>query len=44
VQRDRVRQYINKGIEEGAKLIAGGTEAPDGLEKGFFVQPTIFSE
>jgi aldehyde dehydrogenase (NAD+) len=44
VQRDRVRDYINKGIEEGAKLIAGGTEAPDGLEKGFFVQPTIFSE
>ena len=44
VQRDRVRGYINKGIEEGAKLITGGAEAPDGLEKGFFVQPTIFSE
>jgi aldehyde dehydrogenase (NAD+) len=44
VQRDRVRGYINKGIEEGAKLIAGGPESPEGLEKGFFVQPTIFSE
>jgi aldehyde dehydrogenase (NAD+) len=44
VQRDRVRDYINKGVEEGAKLIAGGPEAPEGLEKGFFVQPTIFSE
>jgi acyl-CoA reductase-like NAD-dependent aldehyde dehydrogenase len=44
VQRDRVRAYINKGIEEGAKLVTGGPEAPEGLEKGFFVQPTIFSE
>jgi acyl-CoA reductase-like NAD-dependent aldehyde dehydrogenase len=44
VQRDRVRGYINKGIEEGAKLVAGGAEAPEGLEKGFFVQPTVFSE
>jgi aldehyde dehydrogenase (NAD+) len=44
VQRDRVRGYINKGIEEGAKLVIGGAEAPEGLEKGFFVQPTVFSE
>src|SRR5580704_2403694 len=44
VQRDRVRGYINKGIEEGAKLIAGGAEAPEGLDKGFYVQQTIFSE
>ncbi len=44
VQRDRVRGYINKGIEEGAKLVAGGADAPEGLEKGFFVQPTVFSE
>jgi betaine-aldehyde dehydrogenase len=44
VQRDRVRGYINKGIEEGAKLVAGGADAPEGLEKGFYVQPTIFSE
>ena len=44
VQRDRVRGYINKGIEEGAKLVVGGADAPEGLEKGFFVQPTVFSE
>src|ERR1700686_4525177 len=43
-QRDRVRGYINKGIEEGAKLVTGGAEAPEGLDKGFFVQPTVFSE
>jgi acyl-CoA reductase-like NAD-dependent aldehyde dehydrogenase len=43
-QRDRVRGYIQKGIDEGAKLLLGGVEAPEGLEKGYFVQPTIFSE
>ena len=43
-QRDRVRDFINKGVDEGAKLIVGGPEAPDGLETGFFVKPTIFSE
>jgi betaine-aldehyde dehydrogenase len=44
VQRDRVRGYINKGIDEGAKLVTGGAEAPEGLDKGFFVRPTVFSE
>jgi acyl-CoA reductase-like NAD-dependent aldehyde dehydrogenase len=43
-QRERVRNYINKGIEEGAKLIAGGVDTPEGLDKGYFVQPTVFSE
>jgi len=43
-QRERVRGYIIKGIEEGAKLITGGVEPPDGLEKGYFVRPTVFSE
>ncbi|HEV2362406.1 MAG TPA: aldehyde dehydrogenase family protein, partial [Acidimicrobiales bacterium] len=43
-QRDRVRGYINKGIEEGAKLIAGGAESPEGLDTGYFVQATVFSE
>jgi aldehyde dehydrogenase (NAD+) len=43
-QRARVRSYIEKGQEEGAKLVAGGTEAPDGLDNGFFVRPTVFSE
>jgi aldehyde dehydrogenase (NAD+) len=44
VQRDRVRGYIQKGIDEGAKLVTGGTDAPDGLDKGYFVRPTVFSE
>jgi aldehyde dehydrogenase (NAD+) len=43
VQRDRVRGFINKGIEEGAKLVTGGAEQPDGLDKGFFIRPTVFS-
>ncbi len=43
VQRDRVRGYIDKGIGEGAQLVTGGVEAPDGLAHGFFVQPTVFS-
>jgi aldehyde dehydrogenase (NAD+) len=43
IQRDRVRGYIEKGINEGAKLVTGGAEAPEGLEKGYFVRPTVFS-
>jgi acyl-CoA reductase-like NAD-dependent aldehyde dehydrogenase len=44
VQRERVRGYIKKGVEEGARLIAGGAEPPEGLERGYFVRPTVFSE
>jgi acyl-CoA reductase-like NAD-dependent aldehyde dehydrogenase len=44
VQRDRVRGYIRKGVEEGAKLLLGGDEAPEGLDKGYYVRPTVFSE
>jgi len=43
-QRDRVRGYIEKGQAEGAKLVTGGAEPPDGLDSGFFVRPTVFSE
>jgi acyl-CoA reductase-like NAD-dependent aldehyde dehydrogenase len=43
-QRERVRQYINKGVAEGAKLVTGGAEPPDGLEQGYYVRPTVFSE
>ena len=43
VQRDRVRSFINKGIEEGATLVTGGADAPEGLEKGYFVRPTVFA-
>jgi acyl-CoA reductase-like NAD-dependent aldehyde dehydrogenase len=42
-QRDRVRGFIQTGIDEGATLVAGGTAAPEGLEQGYFVQPTVFS-
>jgi aldehyde dehydrogenase (NAD+) len=44
VQRERVRGYIQKGIDEGAKLVTGGTEPPEGLDRGYFVRPTIFSD
>jgi acyl-CoA reductase-like NAD-dependent aldehyde dehydrogenase len=43
-QRDRVRDYIQKGIDEGAKLISGGPEAPEDSPTGYFVKPTVFSE
>jgi acyl-CoA reductase-like NAD-dependent aldehyde dehydrogenase len=43
-QRERVRGYIRKGIDEGAKLLTGGADAPEGLDKGYFVRPTVFSE
>jgi aldehyde dehydrogenase (NAD+) len=43
-QRERVRGYIEKGEAEGAKLVTGGAEPPEGLERGYFVRPTVFSE
>ncbi|HEX4325906.1 MAG TPA: aldehyde dehydrogenase family protein [Burkholderiales bacterium] len=44
VQRDRVRSYIKKGIEEGAQLLTGGADAPEGQPKGYFVKPTVFGK
>ena len=44
LQRDRVVNYIEQGIAEGAKLIAGGPTPPDGLDRGYFVRPTVFSQ
>jgi aldehyde dehydrogenase (NAD+) len=43
-QRERVRSYIRAGIDEGAKLLAGGPDAPAGLDRGYYVAPTAFSE
>jgi aldehyde dehydrogenase (NAD+) len=43
VQRERVRGYIEKGEAEGAKLVTGGGAPPEGLERGYFVRPTVFS-
>jgi acyl-CoA reductase-like NAD-dependent aldehyde dehydrogenase len=42
-QRDRVQLYIQKGIDEGATIIAGGLGAPEGLATGYYVRPTVFS-
>jgi aldehyde dehydrogenase (NAD+) len=43
-QRERVRSYIEKGEQEGARLVTGGAEPPAGLDRGYFVQPTVFSD
>ena len=42
-QRERVRGYIQSGIDEGVRMIAGGPEAPEGLPRGYYVKPTLFS-
>jgi betaine-aldehyde dehydrogenase len=41
-QRERVCDYIRQGVAEGAELLIGGAEPPDGLTTGFFVRPTVF--
>ena len=43
IQYKKVQDLIQKGIEEGATLACGGTGRPDGLDKGFFVKPTVFT-
>jgi betaine-aldehyde dehydrogenase len=43
IQRTRVREYIQKGLAEGAKLVTGGADAPADLPRGYFVKPTVFS-
>ena len=42
--RDSVVRYIEKGIAEGARLVTGGTERPEGLERGAYVKPTVFAD
>lgn len=42
-QRDRVESYIKKGVEEGARITAGGGR-PEGLDSGWYVQPTVFAD
>ena len=44
VQWDKIQGLIQKGIDEGAKLVCGGTGLPDGIEAGHYVRPTVFSE
>lgn len=43
-QFDKVQRLIYKGIEEGARLVAGGPGRPHGLTKGYFVKPTVFAD
>jgi acyl-CoA reductase-like NAD-dependent aldehyde dehydrogenase len=43
-QRDRVRSYIEKGIDEGATLVTGGAEPPEDLPTGYYVKPTVFAD
>ncbi len=43
VQYEKILKLIEIGIEEGATLVAGGLEKPDGCEKGYYVRPTVFA-
>ena len=43
-QYDKVIKMIEIGIEEGARLVAGGAEKPDDCEKGYYVKPTVFAD
>ena len=43
-QRDRVTEYIRIGMAEGARVATGGLGLPEGIERGFFVKPTVFAD
>lgn len=43
-QWDQIQGYIQKGIDEGARLVAGGPGLPDGMNKGYYVRPTVFAD
>jgi acyl-CoA reductase-like NAD-dependent aldehyde dehydrogenase len=43
-QRERVRGYIRRGLDEGATLLTGGADPPDGLARGYFVRPTVLTD
>ena len=44
VQYEKILRMIEIGIEEGASLVAGGIEKPEGYEKGYYVKPTVFAD
>jgi len=44
VQWDKIQGLIQKGIDEGAKVVCGGPGLPEGIERGYYVRPTVFSE
>jgi betaine-aldehyde dehydrogenase len=43
-QLERVRSYIKQGVDEGAELLAGGADKPEGVPGGYFVKPTVFGK
>jgi aldehyde dehydrogenase (NAD+) len=43
-QWEQIQGYIQKGIDEGARLVAGGPGLPDGMNRGYFVRPTVFAD
>jgi len=44
VQWDKIQGYLQKGIDEGARVVAGGPGKPAGLEDGYYVKPTVFAD
>ena len=44
VQWNKIQDLIQKGIDEGARLVAGGTGRPEGFNKGYYVRPTVFAD
>ncbi|MEM8552499.1 MAG: aldehyde dehydrogenase family protein, partial [Pseudomonadota bacterium] len=44
VQWEKIQGLIQKGIDEGGRLVAGGTGRPDGLNRGYFARPTVFAD
>jgi aldehyde dehydrogenase (NAD+) len=44
IQFNKIQGLIEKGVEEGAKLVTGGPGRPEGLDKGYYIRPTVFSE
>ena len=43
-QYEKILRMIEIGIEEGARLVAGGIEKPEGYEKGYYIKPTVFAD
>ena len=44
IQFERVQRYMQIGIDEGARMVAGGPGRPEGIDRGFFVKPTVFAD
>ena len=44
VQFNKIQDLIQRGIDEGARLVAGGVGRPDGLNRGYFIRPTVFAD